>query len=34
MEAVMDNFLFKEEKVIHHIKTATTGKRFFKLPLD
>ena len=20
--------------MIHHIKTATTGKRFFKLPLD
>ena len=34
MEAVMDNFLFKEEKVVHHIKTATTGKRFFNLPLD
>ena len=34
MEAVMDKFLFKEEEVVHRIKTATTGKRFFKLPLD
>ena len=34
MEAVMDKFQFKEEEVVHHIKTATTGKRFFKLPLD
>lgn len=28
MEAVMDKFLFKEEEVVHRIKTATTGKRF------
>lgn len=34
MEAVMDKFLFKEEEVVHRIKTATNGKRFFKLPLD
>ena len=34
MEAVMDKFLFKEEEVVHRIKTAITGKRFFKLPLD
>lgn len=25
MEAVMDKFLFKEEEVVHRIKTATNG---------
>lgn len=34
MKAVIDKFLFKEEEVVHRIKTATTGKRFFNLPLD